>query len=185
MFALRSRPLALPARHSASRGPVSTAAEVPPYASRTPVHAQALRSSVPCDSRAKCERYPAPLSSAPCALSLRSLAQERKLTHLLSMESDPSRPDPLRQPLYLQSVAHSLTPVQILTPTFPSSCKLFVRSLAEDRKLTNLYSCGCALFCRTTREGVRPPKANPRPANGFRGCYSRSAKKSEGLSEHQ
>ena len=165
MFALRSRPWALPVRQSALRWAVPSAISV----CETPLHAQTLP-------------YPATRSSSPSALFPRAFAQERKLTPLFSKKRTSSNPQSRRQPTYLQSFPHPLTLTKILTPTLPSSCRLFVRSLASVRISTPLVSCACTLFCKNTRVGVYPSKPNPRPANGFRGCYSGSAKKSEGLS---
>jgi len=184
MLALQARPPALSARDSASRGPALTATGVAPSANHTPLRVQALRSSVPHDSRTKCERYPATLSSARRALFPRPFAQERKLTPLSPWKRTPLRPSPLLQPVYFHSLADSLSRAENLTPTFPSFSGLFVRSCASVEMATPLISSVCALFVETTREGVHPSKPNPRPANEFRGCYSRSEKKSEALSEH-
>jgi len=181
MFAPRARSSALLAEHSARSRTIRPGTGVPSKSAF--VHAPAPRSSLPCNRQMKCDRYHATLlSSAPYALFLRAFARERKLTPLLSRERAPLRSGSLRQPIYLQAVAHPSASVKILTPMFPSSCTLFARSFAKERKLTNLYSVGCARFCEN-RGYLGPSKPNPRPANGFCGCYSRSEKKSEGLSK--
>jgi hypothetical protein len=180
MFALRARWSSLLAEHSAPSRTIRPGTEVP--SNSECVHAHASRSAVPCNSRTECERHLATLPSAPCALFLRSFSEEQKLTPLLSGKLPPSRPESLHQLFYLQSFTRPLTPLKILTPTFPSSSALFARSFAKERKLTHVHSCGCARFCED-KGYLAPPKPNPSPANGFRGCYSRSEKKSEGLSE--
>jgi hypothetical protein len=163
MLAHRARPSASLACHPALR-------------------AQSLPSPVPCDSRAKGEENCLPPFSTRRALFVRSFAQERKLTPLLSEKRIPSRPDQLRQPVYLQLVAGAATRPEILTSTFPAPSALFVRSFTKERKSTPLLSCDCARFCRNSGVLTRA-KNNSFPNNEFRGCYSRSAKKSEGLSE--
>jgi hypothetical protein len=49
---------------------------------------------------------------------------------------------------YFHSLAHSLQQEQILTPVFPITPALFLRSCAQERKSTPLFSCACARFCR-------------------------------------
>ncbi len=75
-----------------------------------------------------------PLFSAACALLCR---QWQNLQH------------PYSQPL-----PHSLKNEQNITPMFPVISPLLVRSCAQERKLTTLFSCIPALFGRTTGEGV-------------------------------
>jgi hypothetical protein len=61
---------------------------------------------------------------------------------------------PIRQPMPYQWLAHSLMQSQNITLAVPVSYALFVRSCAAGRKSTPLLSCACALFAKTTREGV-------------------------------
>jgi hypothetical protein len=162
MFALRARPSASLAGYPA-------------------LHAQSLPSCVACDSRAERDENRVPPPSTRRSLFVRSFAQERKLTPLLSTKRISSRPGPARQTIYLQLVADSLTTKKILTPTLPIPSTLFVRSFAQERKSTPFLSFDCERFCRN-RGYLARPKTNPFPGNGFRGCYSGTAKKSEGLS---
>ena len=55
---------------------------------------------------------------------------------------------------YFQSLPHALKNEQNITPTFLITSPLFVRSCAQVRKLTPLFSCIPALFGKTTGEGV-------------------------------
>ena len=162
MFALQARP-------SAS------------LAGRTALHAQSLPSRVAGDSRAKDEESRVPLSSTSHALFLRSFAQERKLTPLPSAKRLLYRPGPVLQPIYLQLVADSSMQLKMVTPTFPTPSPLFVRSFPQERKSSPLLSFCCARFCRN-RGVLSRAKNNSFPNSGFRGCYSRTVKKSEGLS---
>jgi hypothetical protein len=146
-------------------------------------HAQSLPSYVACNSRADRDENRVPSPSTRRALFVRSFTQERKLTPLPSMKRVSSRLKYVRQPIYLQLVADSLKQLKIVTPTFPTLSTLFARSFTKERKSTPLLSSACALFVKTTRGRGIPSKPNPCSANKFRGCYSRSAKKSEGLSE--
>jgi hypothetical protein len=134
MFALRARPSATRASHLALR-------------------AQSMPSSVACDSRAKRNESRLSFSSTRLALFVRSFAQERKLSPLLSMKRFLERPQSLRQHIYFQPVVGSLTRLEIVTPTFPAPSALFVRSWTKERKLTILPSASCALFRKNTREG--------------------------------
>ncbi len=45
-------------------------------------------------------------------------------------------------------LAHSLTHRKNITPAFPFTSALLFRSFAQERKLTPLFSCACARFCR-------------------------------------
>jgi hypothetical protein len=137
MFALRVCPPARRASHLALR-------------------AQSMPSCVVSDSRGKRNKNRASSSSTRPALSVRSFAQERKLSPLLSMKRVSERPESLRQHIYFQPVADSLTGLKILTPTFPTPSTLFVRSWTKERKLTIVPSASCALFRKNTREGGIP-----------------------------
>jgi hypothetical protein len=184
MFALRSRPWApwaLSVRQSEPRRPFPSAIRLSPPASETPLQAQTLPSSVPCNSPAKSDRHHATSSSQRRALFPRSFAQEQKPTPLPSRKSAPLPPGQNLQLICLPSLADSLRAANILTPTFPSPCGLFLRSWASVKLSTPLVSTAYALFEKTTREGVHPSKPNPRPVSEFRGCYSRNSKESEGL----
>ena len=52
------------------------------------------------------------------------------------------------QPSHSQELAHSFTHATNLTPAFPCTSPLFVRSFASVRKSTPLLSCAYALFCK-------------------------------------
>jgi hypothetical protein len=90
---------------------------------------------------------PAETSAQAGALFAIFLPQERSLSPLLSINRAISNSPSHRQPSYLQSVARFWTSLKMLTPMFPVSSALFVRSLVPERKLTHLLSCACALFC--------------------------------------
>ena len=134
MFALRACPPATRASHLALR-------------------AQSMPSCVASDSRAKRNKNCVSFSSTRPALFVHSFAQERRLSPLLSMKRVPERPEPLRQHIYFQPVADSLTELEIITPAFPIPSTLFVRSWTKERKLTIIPSASCALFRKNTREG--------------------------------
>ena len=162
MFAIQARPADFLAGHSRRCGPTC------------------LRTRA---SRTRRQEYRAQLSPNHGAFFMRSFAQERNPTPLFSSEHAVSGSPSLLQLIYLQSFPHSLTPAEFVTPYFPIVSALFVRSCAMAQLSTPLFSSACALFWKTTREGVHPSKANPFTNNEFRGCYSRTEKKSEGLSE--
>jgi hypothetical protein len=78
------------------------------------------------------------------------------------------------QPTQFQSLPHSLQQEKNTTPAFPVTSELFLRSFAQERKSTPLFSCACAQFRRyvggsernseiqakvTTRRGVAIPSA--------------------------
>lgn len=66
----------------------------------------------------------------PCVFNrLRTLLPAQKLQHP-----------------YFHSVPHSLKLTANITPAFPATSPLFIRSLAQERKSTPLFSCACALF---------------------------------------
>jgi hypothetical protein len=145
MFAPQDRPLASPAGRSASSCPLPPATGIPPSAKDVPPQAQAPLSSIAGNSRAK---------SARRALFVRSLAQVQNATPLFSGAGTFFSPHVSRQTLPLQAVAHSLASIKIITSTFPIISRLFVRSCARVQYSTPLLSCACALFCKTTEEGV-------------------------------
>src|ERR1700733_11231790 len=62
------------------------------------------------------------------------------------------------QTQHLHSLAHSLTHSKNVTPAFPSTSALFLRSCASVQCSTPLLSCACALFVKNTRVGARTPK---------------------------
>jgi hypothetical protein len=134
MFALRACPPATRESHLALR-------------------AQSTPSLVACDSRAKRNESRLSFSSTSPALFARSFAQERKLSPLLSMKRFLERPESLRQHIYFQPVADSLTRLKIVTPMFPTPSTLFVRSWTKERRLTIVPSASCVLFRKNTREG--------------------------------
>jgi len=90
-----------------------------------------------------------------------------------SSAHEPSAP---RIPSYLQNVLparipkcpafsqlHSLRPRSKVTPAFPVTSTLLVRSLAPERKLTRLLSCSCALFRKNTRGRGVSRQITPKP----------------------
>jgi hypothetical protein len=56
---------------------------------------------------------------------------------------------------YFHSLPHSLQHAQNITPVFPARSALFLRSCAQERKSTPLFSCACARFRRYA--GVAEP----------------------------
>ena len=60
------------------------------------------------------------------------------------------------QPSRFHALAHSLTQDKNLTLAFPVTSKLFLRSLAQERKSTPLLSRACARFCRNGGSGQMP-----------------------------
>jgi hypothetical protein len=64
-------------------------------------------------------------------------------------------PEQKFQHLYFHSLPHSLQYDQNVTPVFPTRSALFLRSCAQERKSTPLFSCACARFCRHV--GVAKP----------------------------
>jgi hypothetical protein len=58
------------------------------------------------------------------------------------------------QPSPFHAHAHSFAQNKNVTRTFPVTSTLFARSCAHERKLTCFFSIACALFRKTTREGV-------------------------------
>jgi hypothetical protein len=67
------------------------------------------------------------------------------------------------QHLYFHSLRHSLQYEQNITPAFPITPALSLRSSASEQKLTALLSCACALFRKTTREGGTPSTTQVKP----------------------
>ena len=63
-------------------------------------------------------------------------------------------PAPNPQPSPFHVLAHSFTHSKKLTPAFPVTSTLFARSLTRVQYSTPLLSAACALFRKTTREGV-------------------------------
>ena len=61
------------------------------------------------------------------------------------------------QPTHFQSLPHSLTQARNITPAFPSASGLFLRSSAQERKSTPLFSCACARFFRYRGVGAKAP----------------------------
>jgi len=55
---------------------------------------------------------------------------------------------------------HSCHRGRNVTPVFPITPALFARSWASGQVSTPLLSCACALFVKTTREGVHPSLLN-------------------------
>src|SRR5579862_4699327 len=55
---------------------------------------------------------------------------------------------------YFHSLPHSLQQEQKLTNVFSVTSEQFLRSSAQERKSTPLFSCACALFGKATGEGV-------------------------------
>jgi hypothetical protein len=64
---------------------------------------------------------------------------------------------PKLQAIYFHPLPHSLTFAGKLTAMFPVTSALFVRSSACVQVSTPLCSINCALFAKTTREGVGVP----------------------------
>jgi hypothetical protein len=50
------------------------------------------------------------------------------------------------QPYIFHTLAHSFVHRKNITIPFPVTSALFVRSLSQERRLTHLFSCACALF---------------------------------------
>src|SRR5580658_7391004 len=72
---------------------------------------------------------------------------------------------PKLQAPYFHSLPHSLKLAQNVTPIFPVTSTLFVRSFAQERKLTPLFSCIPALFREkvgVARASFMLPPASPR-----------------------
>ena len=147
MFALQVRPSALPVGYPASRQSLPPAAEILPSANRIRPHLHAQPSSIPCDR--------APVFSPRPALFVRSSAQERKLTPFFSTHGAFLRSRSSRQLQHSQSVTNSITQEKNLTPTFPTTSPLFLRSFAQERKSSPLLSCACARFREKCMGGAK------------------------------
>ena len=61
---------------------------------------------------------------------------------------------------YFHSLPRSLKNRQNITPAFPITPALFVRSCARAHHSTLLFSCACALFHKTTGDRGTPAKEN-------------------------
>jgi hypothetical protein len=57
-------------------------------------------------------------------------------------------PVPKLQPSPFQSFRDSFTRCENITPAFPVTSTLFIRSFTQERKSTPLFSIACARFCR-------------------------------------
>src|SRR5579862_8223954 len=61
---------------------------------------------------------------------------------------------PKLQPSHSQKLAHSFTDTRNVTPAFPVTSALSLRSFVALRNSTPVFSCAPALFVKSTREGV-------------------------------
>jgi hypothetical protein len=67
------------------------------------------------------------------------------------------------QPLHFHSLPHSLRQERNITPAFPITPALSLRSCASVQVSTPLLSGACALFVKNTGEGVHPPATQLEP----------------------
>jgi hypothetical protein len=128
----------------ASDRPIPPSTGILPAANSTPAKVESL----PSVRGARCEDYHVPSPSTPSAPSVRSFGQERKSTSLSSIQRacfDSALP---RQPKHLQSVTHSWTQANSVTPAFSVTSLLSLRSFSQERKSTPLLSIACTRFCR-------------------------------------
>jgi hypothetical protein len=173
MFALRSRPSPLLAGHPATRRPIPRAASFPLSANTaTPPQTKAHPCAVPRKNRTESN---APLFSAGSVIFTRSFMEERNTTPLFSVERALFRSRLPRQPQHSQLVTDSFTDTKILSPAFSVTSALFVRSSADERTLTHVLSVVCALFGKTTREGVGV-SAKKNPNSNFKFIHTRDRK---------
>jgi hypothetical protein len=110
----------------------------------------------------------AAVSSRPGALAAparinSNLRQESQMPPFVFSKLRSLLPAQKFQRPYFHPLPHSLQQEQNLTPAFPIISALFVRSCAQERKLTHLFSDACALFGKTTGEGVGANAPTPRP----------------------
>ena len=68
---------------------------------------------------------------------------------------------PKLQPLHSQKLAHSFTHTESLTPAFPTTSTIFVRSSTKERKLTPLFSSIAVRFCRNVGWGAKKERNSP------------------------
>jgi hypothetical protein len=165
--------------------PIPSGTGILPSANSTPRKAESL----PSVHGARCEDYYVPSPATPSALSVHSFGQERKSTPLSSIQRACFDSPPPRQPNYLQSVTHSWTQANSVTPAFSVTSLLSLRSFSQERKSTPLLSIACARFCRYVGElatGIllpnsllpdtgATPRATTRAKNGARLLEPKSA----------
>jgi hypothetical protein len=86
---------------------------------------------------------PVPQTLSP----IREDAHERKTAPSVFSNLRTLFPAQNLQPSPFQSLPHSFVHHENTTLPFPVTSALFLRSFAQERKLTRLFSCACALFC--------------------------------------
>jgi hypothetical protein len=155
MSALQDRPSLLLADRSSPCPPIAGTVRIPRSANSTPPLAQELPSSVPSNRRTEHEEYCVLLLLAYRAHFVCSSAQERNPTPLFSIQRTLWRSRPSQQLPQSQLVTNSFTQQKILTPAFPATSQLFVRSFPQERKSSPLLSGACARFREKCMGGAK------------------------------
>jgi len=125
---------------------LATAARTSPSKGKTLASQDRLPQGVPCTCH--------PAASTASARNAAHIGNIQKFEPFIFSSLRTLFPAPNPQPSPFQALANSLTQNKKLTPAFPITSKPFAHSFARVQYSTPLLSAACALFRKTTREGV-------------------------------